>query len=270
MQSPQAQTLQQHIAVIQKAEAFMDSGQQQGQTALIAFENAFRAVKEAANGASETSRHDKERASAWLAVCHLKGIGCEQDVDKAIEIASPAAGWREPVAMYALAAAQIQKIIDTVPEGQWVSLEDNPAISDLERVCESLPQSDLTALKQMADSLEFSKNQNVPPAAYLQSQMYFASYWTVDPMAYQSEFHRKAMHALQDSADAGYAPAQFNMAQRLFQFNSTTPEIAESAISYAEKAYRQGYRSEESETLYNKAQGVIAASVPQAPTWSTP
>ncbi|MEZ5919013.1 MAG: hypothetical protein R3D66_03565 [Alphaproteobacteria bacterium] len=267
MQSPQAQTLQQHIAVIQKAEAFMDSGQQQDQGALMAFENAFRALEEAANGSSETkNRHDKESAAAWLAVCHLKGIGCEQDVDKAIEIASPAAGWREPVAMYALAAAQIQKMIDAVPESGRVPYESNPAASDLERVWASLSQADVTALENIKDTLEFSKNQNVVPAAYLQSQVHFTLRWA----KHSTKDFEQAPYVLKGAADAGYAPAQFNMAQRFLQDDEITPNDASSAAFYATKAYRQGYRVEDSTALYNKAQGVIAASAPQAPVWSTP
>lgn len=270
MQSTQAKMLQQHIDVIQKAEAFTDAGQQPDQATLMAIENAFQALEELVNGASETDRLDQGRASAWLAVCHLKGIGCEQDIDKAIEIASPAAGWREPVAMYALAAAQVQKIANSLPEEERVPYKDNPAIGDIERVCENLPLSDLVELKHIADSLEFSKNQNFVPAAYLQSQVFFALGWREVFEDEKQNFRKSGVRALQDATDAGYAPAQFNMAERLLHVGGDRSDIATSAAFYAEKAYRQGYRPEDSAALYNKAQDVIAASAPQTPAWSAP
>jgi TPR repeat protein len=255
---------------MQKAEALTHPHWKPDQGTLTAMENAFQALEGVANGNSETQRFDQERASAWLAVCYLKGLGCEQDVDKAIEIASPAAGWREPVAMYALAAAQIQQKIDSVPEEMSVSYEDNPAIGDIERVYENLSLSDFEELKHIADLLEFSKHQNLPPAAYLQSQVYFALGWGALFEGEQSCFRKSGLRALQDATDAGYAPAQFNMAGRLLHVGGDRSDIATSAAFYAEKAYRQGYRPEDSAALYNKAQDVIAASAPQALAWSTP
>lgn len=189
------------IQVVKTHEALASPDRMLDQGEIMALTNAFEVLSEALEGQDKVTP-DNRTLFGYLAVCYLEGLGCEPDIEKARDISEAAAKWIDPAARYALGMT----LLNRTPEEN----------ADLH-------------LKRAAFSIESAAKQGFAPAVYALSHMYEEGVGV-------SQNLEHATQLLQDSAEAGYPPAQFELAESLK--NHDVP----SSRHWAEKAAVQGYK----------------------------